>query len=315
MFRVGIVGYGNLGRALEMSVCNFPDLELSAVFSRRDSFKNGYAPQRFVPYRNILEYKDKADALVLALGSATDLCENSEFLASHFNTVDSFDLHHNITKHTKNAEKAAKIGNKLTVVSSGWDPGIMSLARLYFSAFMPYAAVNSFWGAGVSQGHSEALRSIRGVRHAVQYTVPKALARQKALRGEKIKPTEAHKRICYVVSEPGAERRIEQNIKEMRGYFFGYDVEVNFISESDFFENHSERSHKGEVIASGICAGRTQTASLSLSLESNPLFTANILLATARAACRLNAEGACGALNLFDIPPKYFFLGDPSELL
>lgn len=315
MFKIGIAGYGNLGKALEKSISGFPDLELCAVFSRRDFAQAADAPQGFVPYRNILEYENRIDALILAFGSSSDLCENAEFLAAHFNTVDSFDMHREISRHRERVENISKDSKRLSVVSSGWDPGLMSLARLYFSAFMPYAAVNSFWGEGVSQGHSEAIRRISGVRYAAQYTIPKPKARESAIAGERLSSAEAHKRVCYVVAVPGAEQRIEREIREMRGYFLGYETEIYFITESEFFERHTSLCHRGEVVASGDFLGCRQTAALALNLESNPLFTANILLATARAVCRLNREGATGALTLFDIPPKYFISDDPSELL
>ena len=315
MLKLGIVGYGNLGKALVKTVALFPDFELAALFSRRDLSVEKDVSKIFVPYRNILDFKGKIDVLILAWGSAVDLRESAEFLSGYFNTVDSFDMHRDIEKHLKSMGNIAKGSGRLAVVSSGWDPGLMSLARLYFSAFMPTAAVNSFWGKGVSQGHSEALRHVSGVRYAVQYTCPIAKAHSLALAGETVLPTEAHKRVCYVVAESGAEERIEREIREMRGYFSGYETEVHFISESEFFERHTSLCHRGEVIASAKVADERQRATLTLELQSNPLFTAGILLATARAACRLSSEGITGALTLFDIPPKYFYRGDPYSLI
>lgn len=315
MYKIGIVGYGNLGAALEKSVVNFPDLELSAVFSRRTFSGQKNDSSLFLPYRDILRFKGKIDVLVLAWGSSSDLTDSAEFLASHFNTVDSFDMHRDITKHRKNVGNVAKNSKKLSVVSSGWDPGLLSLARVYLSSFMPYAALSTFWGKGVSQGHSEAIRGIEGVRYAVQYTVPKDEARARAIRGEAQRAGGSHKRVCYVVAERGAEQRIEAQIRSMKGYFDGYETEVYFISESEFFARHTSFCHRGEVIASGDCCSQSQTASVTLDLSSNPLFTANILLATARAVCRLSSEGNVGALTLFDIPPKYFYYGDEAELL
>ena len=315
MFKIGIVGYGNLGSALERTVSEFPDLELTAVFSRRDVADIENASQNIIPFSDILDYRGSIDALLLAWGSSGDLCESAKALAAHFNTVDSFDMHRDIVGHRESVGKIAEKSKKLAVVSSGWDPGLMSLARLYFSAFMPGAAVNSFWGEGVSAGHSEAVRRIGGVRYAVQYTVPNVKAREAAFAGKRLTPTESHTRVCYVVAVPGAEQRIEREIREMRGYFAGYDTEVNFISEAEFFDRHRTLYHRGEVIASNNLFGYRQTAALTLDLGSNPLFTAGAMLATARAACRLNSEGVTGALTFFDIPPKYFLAEDPMRLL
>ena len=315
MFRVGIVGYGNLGAALEGAVTNFPDLGLEAIFTRREHLIARNSGKRFAAYGCIPEYENKLDVLILAWGSATDLTESAESLAGRFNTVDSFDIHRDIAKHKKSMDNIAKSGGKLSVVSSGWDPGLLSLARLCLSSFMPYAAVSTLWGEGVSQGHSEAIRRIEGVRYAVQYTVPKQGARELAYGGTPLASAAAHKRVCYVVAERGREKSIEERIRSMREYFSGYETEVNFVSESEFFGHHTSLRHKGEVIAAGSCRGAPERASLSLDLSSNPIFTANILLATARAVCRLSAEGQSGAMTLFDIPPKYFYPGDPSELL
>ena len=315
MFKIGIVGYGNLGSALERMASKFPDLELEAVFSRRKREDMETAPQKLVPFCNISDYRESIDALVLAWGSSKDLRNSAESLAAHFNTVDSFDMHRDIATHREKVGNVARSNKKLAVVSSGWDPGLMSLARLYFSAFMPSCAINSFWGEGVSSGHSEAIRRIRGVKYALQYTVPKPQARKAAIEGKRLLPTESHKRVCYVVASAGEEQRIEREIREIRGYFAGYETEVSFISESEFFERHRRLYHKGEVIATADVLGHRTTATLALELDSNPLFTAGILLATARAACRLNSEGVTGALTLFDIPPRYFFETDPSALL
>jgi diaminopimelate dehydrogenase len=309
--RVGILGYGNLGRSLATEL-EKTDHELVGIFSRR---KVIYEKHKILKREDIFNYKNQMDAILIATGSLTDVEADVMELLPHFNTVDSFDMHREISRHRERVENISKDSKRLSVVSSGWDPGLMSLARLYFSAFMPYAAVNSFWGEGVSQGHSEAIRRISGVRYAAQYTIPKPNARERAIAGERLSSAEAHKRVCYVVAVPGAEQRIEREIREMRGYFLGYETEIYFITESEFFERHTSLCHRGEVVASGDFLGCRQTAALALNLESNPLFTANILLATARAVCRLNREGATGALTLFDIPPKCFLLNEPSELL
>ncbi len=291
-------------------------MELYGIFTRRDPDALKRNDNRIFSYREILNFKNEIDVLVIAFGSSDKLTEYVSVLAEHFNTVDSFDMHADIASHKSAVEEAAKKGRKIAVISSGWDPGLMSVARLYFSAFMPYATVNSIWGEGVSQGHSEAIRKIKGVKYAVQYTVPLSEGRSAAYRGEKLTSKKLHKRVCFVVCEKNDERRIENSIRSMEQYFAGYITEVNFISESDFIENHTGLSHSGEVIALGKSSGvSTERARLFLKLDSNPDFTANVLLASARAAFKLHKEGKCGALTPFDIPPKSFYYGDPKNLL
>ena len=291
-------------------------MELVGVFTRREPKKLAKYDIRIYPFSGILNFKDKIDVLIVAFGSSDNLTEYVVDLAEHFNVVDSFDIHRDIAAHRAAVDKASKKAKKLAIVSTGWDPGLMSVTRLYFSAFMPYAAVNSIWGEGVSQGHSEAIRKLDGVKYGVQYTVPLSDGRAAAYRGEKLAPESLHKRVCYVVCDKSDECRIENSIRNMKGYFSDYETEVNFISEKDFLEHHTRLLHNGETVASGKSAGgKIERASLFLNLDSNPDFTAGILLASARAAFELQKRGEYGALTIFDIPPKYFYYGETKGLI
>ena len=282
-------------------------MEFEGVFTRREVKEADVQGVNAYRYSDILNYKSKIDVLLLAFGSSDNFCEKTAELSLHFNTVDSFDIHSDVEGRVNMIDKLAQNHKKTAVVSSGWDPGLMSLARLYFSAFMPYAKVTSLWGEGVSQGHSEAIRKIDGVKYAIEYTVPTDEARASAYSEEVLTAEKMHKRVCYVVCEKSKEYEIAETIRNMRGYFLGYETEIKFISENDFLKNHSKLYHRGEVISSGsLKNGMTETAALTLHLDSNPDFTANILLASARAAAKLNKEGKYGAFTVFDIPPKYF---------
>ncbi len=251
----------------------------------------------------------------MAFGSSNDLTKSAVHLAEHFNTVDSFDMHSQIEKYREELDCAARRGNHLSLLSTGWDPGLMSLARLYFASFMPYANVTSVWGEGVSQGHSEAIRRIDGVKYAVQYTVPQRKSMESAYRGEAVSPECLHKRVCYVVCDKNEEKRIAEQIKNTEGYFRGYETEIYFITEAEFLEKHMKLYHRGEVISAGKTGDNTQLATLSLKLDSNPDFTAGILLASARAVARLHSEGAVGAISIFDIPARSFALDNYGDLL
>ena len=317
MKTIGLVGYGNLGKGVEKMAEHFSDLELKYIFTRRNvsdisTYNKNIA---VIPYTKISEYKSTLDCLILAGGSKRDLTYQSRELAEHFNIVDSFDNHTEIKEHIKKVEENAVRGGRCAVVSSGWDPGLFSLMRLYFSAFMPRAAVNTFWGYGVSQGHSEALRGISGVKYAVQYTAPSAEAQSAAERGEIIESKRAHRRICYIVAEEESREYIINEVRNMENYFSGYETEINFISEAEFFENHLSLPHGGSVISHVSTPCGSQLATLSLKLSSNPDFTAGILLASARAVCRLYSIGERGAKTLFDIPPKLLFDADPQKLM
>lgn len=316
--RVGIVGYGNLGRGVELAVNKNPDIKIEYVFTRRDpkTLKTYGTPA--VSFDGIMSYKEKIDCLILAGGSHSDLPYQTPMLAEGFNVVDSFDNHGNIAAHLKRTDTAARAAGKTAVISAGWDPGILSLARLYAGSFMPYAAVSTFWGWGVSQGHSDAVRRINGVIKAVQYTVPKTEARLLAKNGIALSGKEAHKRVCYVVAKKEDEKRIRSEIISMPDYFSDYDTEVNFISEEQFNKEHLGMPHRGEVIASGMSGvyeNNVQSLDLTLELDSNPEFTAYVLVAAARAAVRLNREGFYGAHTFFDIPPKCFFGDNPYTLM
>ena len=319
MLRIAVSGYGNLGKGVEKAVNAARDMELVAVVTRRDpkSLKIS-SDVPVISADDISTLKGKTDVLVLCGGSATDLPEMTPRLACDFTLVDSFDNHHNIPKHFKNVDESAKRGGNVAVISAGWDPGFFSLARLYASSFLPDGSDYTFWGRGVSQGHSDAIRRIDGVKNANQYTVPCQSAMERVRSGESPELTvrEKHTRECYVVAEPGADKSmIEEKIKTMPDYFADYDTTVNFITEEEFNANHVGMPHGGSVIRTGKTSeGISHTVELSIKLDSNPEFTGSILCATARAAARLKAHGATGCMTLFDIPPSYFS-PEPRETL
>lgn len=318
IIRIGIVGYGNLGKGVELAANKNPDIKIEYVFTRRDPKTVKTYGTPVLSIEKIASYKEKVDCLILAGGSRSDLPYQTPMLSKDFNTVDSFDNHNVIKEHIKRVDEAARSNGKTAIVSAGWDPGVLSLARLYAGSFMPYASVNTFWGKGVSQGHSDAIRRISGVIKAVQYTVPKNDAKLLARGGISVSGSQAHKRVCYVVAKKEDEERIRNSIVSMPDYFLGYDTEVNFITEEQFNKEHLALSHHGEVIAvgmSGVYESNVQSANITLELDSNPEFTAYILVAAARAAALLNKEGKSGAYTFFDIPPKYFFAKESYSLL
>ena len=318
MPKIAIVGYGNLGKAVHIAVNNFPDLKLKYIFTRRDTSLIKSSDTEVLSYSDILDYKSEIDCLVMAGGSKNDLDIQVPKLASSFNLVDCYDLHHNGTKHRKIAENSAISGKKLSIVSSGWDPGWLSLIRLYSESFMPYAKTTTIWGRGVSQGHSDAIRRIKWVKYASEITVPKPSARLLALSGVSQKDKEIHRRVCYIVAEEGHEEYIEEKVRNMPDYFDGYDTEIYFITEEEFLQNHRTLPHKGEVISVGYTGKyeeNRQRADFSIDLASNPEFTAGILLASARAAVRLYEEGNIGARTIFDIAPKYFYHSENCDSL
>jgi len=319
--KIGICGYGNLGRAIESEITKNEDMELTAIFTRRkpvDSLKiNSNVP--IIHIDDIAEWQSKIDVMILCGGSAFDLPEQSPMMAKYFNIVDSFDTHAKIPEHKKNVDAVARTSGKTAVISSGWDPGLFSLIRLYAGAIIPKGATGSFWGYGVSQGHSGAIRRIEGVADAVQYTIPQEDAIEKARRGEadSLSTREKHKRLCYVVAEEGADtERIAKEIKEMPNYFADYDTEVIFVIQDELKNDHAGLPHGGYIIHAGETGdGNKQMIEFTLKLDSNPEFTASVLLATARAAYRLNQEGYIGAKTIFDIPPSYFSNKDDDELV
>jgi diaminopimelate dehydrogenase len=303
--RAAIVGYGNLGRGVEMALRQNPDFELAAVFTRRRP-EEVKASVRALPIADAEKYKDQIDVMILCGGSATDLPEQGPFFARMFTTVDSFDTHAKIPEYFDAVDKAAKAGGNVSVISTGWDPGLFSLNRLLAEAVLPEGHEYTFWGKGVSQGHSDAIRRIKGVKGAVQYTIPIEDALRKVRAGEnpQLSTRDKHLRDCYVVAEEGADlARIEREIKEMPNYFADYETKVTFISEQELKEQHSAMPHGGHVFRTGTTGnGTKQVIEFALKLESNPEFTASVLVAYARAAYRMRQAGQSGAKTVFDIP-------------
>ncbi len=311
--KIGILGYGNLSRGVESAITQNDDLELAAVFSRRDP-SSVKIKTKGVPVLSVSEienWKDKIDVLVLGGGSATDLPEQTPKYAEWFNVVDSFDTHAKIPQHFKNVDEAAKKGGKLALISIGWDPGMFSLLRMISTAVLPEGKNYTFWGRGVSQGHSDAIRRIKGVKDARQYTVPVDAAVEKVRGGQTPDFTarEQHLRECWVVAEEGADKsEIERQIKEMPNYFSDYDTTVNFITEEELKKDHSGLPHGGFVLRSGVTGINRENKHIieyNLKLDSNPEFTGSVLAAYARAVHRLHSEGKTGCVTVFDIAPAY----------
>ena len=319
--QIGVCGYGNLGKGVESEIVKNPDMELAAIFTRRkpaDSLKTKSAVP-VVHTSDAAEWKDKIDVMILCGGSKSDLPAQAPEFARDFNTVDSYDTHAKIPGYLDEVDRAAKAGNNISIISVGWDPGMFSLMKLYSGAIIREGKTYAFWGEGVSQGHSEAIRCIEGVADAIQYTIPVASAMERVRNGENPELTarEKHVRDCYVVIEPGAnEKDIESKIKNMPDYFSDYDTTVHFISQDDLKTNHAKMMHGGNVIHIGETGeGNNQAIEYSLKLDSNPEFTSSIMIAFARAAYRLSATGERGARTIFDIPPKLLAEADPEELV
>lgn len=318
--RIGILGYGNLGRGVEAAVRQNPDMELKAVFTRRDpqALRIADAGAKVLHVDAAESMKDEIDVLVLCGGSATDLPEQTPQYAALFNVVDSFDTHARIPEHFASVDAAAKKAGKVGVISCGWDPGMFSLNRLYASCILPEGQDYTFWGRGVSQGHSDAVRRIAGVKDARQYTVPvpAALEAVRAGRNPALTTREKHTREVYVVAEEGADRaRIEREIKEMPNYFSDYDTTVHFIDADTLAREHAGLPHGGFVIRSGETgAGNRHIIEYRLQLDSNPEFTGAVLTAYARAAYRMAQEGMSGAKTVFDIAPAYLSARTGEEL-
>lgn len=307
--RVGIVGYGNLGKGVEMALGQCPDLELKAIFTRRDP---AAMPGATAPFENIAkaeEYVGEIDIMILCGGSATDIPEQGPRFAALFNTVDSFDTHAKIPEYFAQMDEVAKKNNHTCVISTGWDPGLFSLNRMIAEAILPNGREYTFWGKGVSQGHSDAIRRIPGVQAGVQYTIPRedALGRVRAGDDPDLSTRDKHMRACYVVAEEDADKeQIAQTIKTMANYFADYDTVVHFITAEDLEKNHASMPHGGFVIRSGKTGQDSkQMIEFSLKLDSNPEFTASVMVAYARAAYRLAEEGQSGAKTVFDIAPGY----------
>ena len=315
--KVGILGYGNLGRGVELAVNNADDMELVGIFTRRDGVKTVSGGDT-INVSKILEYKDKIDVLILCGGSATDLPVQGVEMVKNFNTVDSFDTHAKIPEYFANMDKTAKESGKLGIISVGWDPGLFSMARMMFGAMLPNGNDYTFWGKGVSQGHSDAIRRIKGVKNAIQYTVPKedALNAVRSGANPSLTTREKHLRECYVVAEDGADlKQIEHDIVTMPNYFADYDTVVNFISEEELKANHNKMPHGGFVIRSGATSEEnSHVLELSIKLDSNPQFTSSVLTAYARAIAKMAKEGRVGAVTVFDVPLGYLSPKSAEEL-
>ena len=318
--RIGILGYGNLGRGVEAAVNNAEDMELVGVFTRRDPASLTIKSEGVKTYHidELNNMTDAIDVLIICGGSATDLPVMTPKYAALYNVIDSFDTHANIPIHFENVDKAAKAAGKVGIISTGWDPGMFSLNRVIAASILPNGQAYTFWGRGVSQGHSDAIRRIEGVKDARQYTVPVPEAVEKVRKGENptLTTRQKHTRECFVVAEEGADKaRIEQEIKTMPNYFADYDTTVTFITEEELKRDHSGLPHGGSVIYTGVTGeGTKHVIEYKLDLESNPEFTGAVLCAYARAAYRLNKEGKSGAMTVFDIAPAYLSSMSGEEL-
>jgi diaminopimelate dehydrogenase len=320
MIKIGIAGYGNLGRGVELAVKQNPDMRLAAVFTRRppEEIKLKDTSVSVLHISEADKMKDEIDVMILCGGSATDLPEQGPVFARLFNTVDSFDTHARIPEYFDTVDQAARAGGKIGIISVGWDPGLFSMNRLLAEAVMPQGESYTFWGRGVSQGHSDAIRRVKGVKGGVQYTIPAEEAIQRVRSGEnpKLSAREKHLRDCYVAAEEGADKKaIENEIKNMPNYFADYETKVTFISAEELKQNHSAMPHGGFVIRSGNTGENNKhIIEFSLKLDSNPEFTSSVLVAYARAAYRLNMEGQSGARTVFDIPLGCLSIKSASQL-
>ncbi len=320
--RIGIYGYGNLGRGVECALEKNADLELAAVFTRRNpnSVTIVTPGVPVVAATELKAWQDKIDVMILCGGSATDLPKQTPEVVKYFNVIDSFDTHARIPEHFAAVESAAKASGHLGIISVGWDPGLFSLARIYMNAILRAGKDYTFWGRGVSQGHSDAIRRIPGVKNAKQYTVPveNALEAVRSGNNPDLTPRQMHTRECYVVLEEGADpHKVEQAIVTMPNYFADYDTAVHFITEEEFNKNHKGLAHGGFVIRSGVTGHHEEhkhVMEFSLKLDSNPEFTTSVLVAYARATYRLHQEGATGCKTVFDIAPAYLMSQDGAYL-
>lgn len=322
MIRIGILGYGNLGRGVECAVKQNDDMELAAVFTRRDPGSVQILTKNTPVYsvQEITEHKNEIDVLIICGGSATDLPVQTPEYVKYFNVIDSFDTHAKIPEHFANVDKAARESGKIGMISVGWDPGMFSLNRVYANAILSDGKDYTFWGKGVSQGHSDAIRRIDGVADARQYTIPVPASLEAVRHGDTpdLSTREKHTRECFVVAEEGADlARIEKEIKEMPNYFADYDTTVHFISQEELDAEHSGIPHGGFVIRSGKTGWEGEHKHIieySLKLDSNPEFTSCVLAAYARAAYRMNQEGMCGCKTVFDVAPAYLCRQSGEEL-
>ena len=320
--RIGILGYGNLGRGIECAIRQNQDMELVAVFTRRDPQQVKIQTEGVSVYKvdQIAEFQDKIDVLMLCGGSATDLPKQTPEYAKYFNVIDSFDTHANIPQHFADVDEVAKANGHVAMISVGWDPGMFSLNRLYAASILPEGKDYTFWGKGVSQGHSDAIRRVKGVKDGKQYTIPVDAALEAVRSGSNPELTtrQKHTRECFVVAEEGADlAQIEQDIKTMPNYFSDYDTTVHFISEEELKRDHSGIPHGGFVIRSGktgLNKEHNHIIEYSLKLDSNPEFTASVLVAYARAVYRMKQEGMKGCKTVFDVAPAYLSTMSGEEL-
>ncbi|SOC43099.1 diaminopimelate dehydrogenase [Ureibacillus acetophenoni] len=316
--KIGIVGYGNLGKGAIEAIKQTQDMELVAVFTRRDPKDLNINDVKTLHISEASDYKNEIDVMILCGGSATDLPEQTPYFASMFNTVDSYDTHAKIPEFYASVNEAATKNNTTSIISVGWDPGLFSINRVLADAILPNGENYTFWGKGLSQGHSDAVRRVEGVKNGVQYTIPSEAAMDKVRSGEnpELATADKHNRVCYIVAEEGADKaKIENEIKTMPNYFADYDTEVHFITEEELKRDHSKAPHGGFVIRGGNTgAGNKQIYEFSLKLDSNPEFTASVLVAYARAAYRLNQEKQFGAKSVFDVAPGYISPKTAEEL-
>ena len=320
--KIGILGYGNLGKGVECAIKHNPDMELKAVFTRRDPSSLSILTEGAKVYsvEDAPAMKDEIDVLIICGGSATDLPKQTPEMAKYFNVIDSFDTHAKIPEHFEAVDKAAKESGHIGLISVGWDPGMFSLNRMYANAILPEGHDYTFWGKGVSQGHSDAIRRVEGVKDGKQYTIPVESALKSVRNGENPELTarQKHTRECFVVLEEGADAaKVEETIKNMPNYFSDYDTTVHFISEEELKRDHSGIPHGGFVIRSGKTGWNLENNHVieySLKLDSNPEFTSSVIVAYARAAYRLYKEGQTGCKTVFDIAPAYLSAKDGAEL-
>lgn len=315
--KVGIVGYGNLGKGVESAIRQNPDMELVGIFTRRapgtiDSQAN------IISISEIEKFKEKIDVMVLCGGSSKDLPEQVLQVSKLFHTVDSFDTHAKIPEYFTKVDQCTRENHTLSLISTGWDPGLFSMARLLGQSVLPEGDEYTFWGKGLSQGHSDAIRRVKGVKNGVQYTIPleEAIAKVRSGSHPELRTVEKHRRVCYVVAEEGADlAEVENTIKNMPHYFAEYQTTVHFITEEELQSNHSEMPHGGMVFRSGVTGqGAKQRIEFGLTLESNPEFTASVLVAFARAVGRMSKEGQIGARTVFDVPLGYLSPKSADEL-
>ena len=320
--RIGIYGYGNLGRGVENAIAQNPDLSLVAVFTRRDpsTVRTVNEGVKVMRADDVLTMKDEIDVMIICGGSATDLPVQTPMLARHFNVIDSFDTHARIPEHFSNVDLAAREGKKVGIISVGWDPGMFSLNRAYAESVLANGSTYTFWGKGVSQGHSDAIRRVPGVHDGKQYTIPVESALEAVRSGSSpvLTTREKHLRECFVVAEEGADKaRIEAEIKNMPNYFADYDTTVHFITAEELKRDHAGIPHGGFVIRSGKTGKDLENIHVieySLKLDSNPEFTASVLVAYSRAAYKLACEGVCGCKTVLDVAPSYLSAKSPDKL-